>query len=128
MKHLVIIALGSNYLPSVYIQWASEHLTTLLDHYQLSRRLWTADIKGSGKMYQNRLAYGTTTLSTEELQQTLKQIEASTGRTKERVTIDLDLMQYDKERYHQKDWQRSYIKLLYDDSRVVYVNKETILE
>lgn len=113
MKHQVIIALGSNYLQSVHIQWASERLATMLDECQLSRSLWSADIKGSGKMYQNRLAYGTTDLSAEELQQILKQIEAETGRTKEKVTIDLDLMQYDKERYHEKDWQRSYIKKLF---------------
>lgn len=109
MKHQIIIAIGSNYLQSVHIQWASERLETLLGDCHMSRRLWTADIKGSGKMYQNRLAYGTTTLSAEELQQTLKQIEASAGRTKERVTIDLDLMQYDTRRYHEKDWQRPYI-------------------
>ena len=115
MKHQVIIALGSNYLPSVHIQWASERLATLLDDCRLSRTLWTADIKGSGKMYLNRLAYGTTELSIENLQATLKEIEASTGRTKEKVTIDLDLMQYDKERYHEKDWQRSYIKKLYQE-------------
>lgn len=113
MKHQVIIALGSNYLPSVHIQWASERLATLLDDCRLSRTLWTADIKGSGKMYQNRLVYGTTTLSAEALQKTLKQIEASTGRTKERVTIDLDLMQYDTQRYHEKDWQRPYFQALY---------------
>lgn len=114
MKHQVIIALGSNYLPSVYIQWASERLATLLNDCRLSRKLWTTDIKGSGKMYQNRLAYGTTELSVEELQAILKQLEIATGRTKEKVTIDLDLMQYDKERYHEKDWQRPYIKVLYN--------------
>jgi len=57
----------------------------------------------------NQLAYATTTLSVDELQTALKEIEASTGRTKSLITIDLDLMQYDQQRYHEKDWQRDYI-------------------
>ncbi len=109
MKHRVIIALGSAYLQAVHIQWAAERLRILLDDCTFSKRLWTPDIKGTGKWYMNRLVYATTTLSVDELQTALKEIEASTGRTKALITIDLDLMQYDQQRYHEKDWQRDYI-------------------
>ena len=112
MKHRVIIALGSAYLQAVHIQWASERLFTFLDDCTFSKRLWTPDIKGTGKWYMNRLVYATTTLSVDELQTALKEIEASTGRTKSLITIDLDLMQYDQQRYHEKDWQRKYIQYL----------------
>ncbi len=37
------------------------------------------------------------------------------GRTKQQVTIDLDLMLYDDERYHLRDWPHPYIQQLIDD-------------
>lgn len=109
MKHQVLIALGSNSRQPVHIQWASERLAFLLSDCRLSRTLWTSDIKGTGRMYMNRLVWGVTDLSVEQLQETLKRMEAETGRTKQQVTIDLDLMQYDTQRYHERDWQRTYI-------------------
>lgn len=112
MKHQVIISLGSNHLPSVHIQWASERLTVLLDDVRLSRRLWTQDVKGTGVWYQNRLLYATTRLSADALLAKLKETEIETGRTKQCVTIDLDLMQYDQQRYHERDWQRPYVQKL----------------
>ena len=115
MKHRVIIALGSNCCQSAHIHWASERLSFLLDDCRLSSMLWTADIKGSGKWYMNRLAAGYTELSADDLQQLLKQTEAETGRTKETVTIDLDLLQYDIQRYHEKDWQRNYVSAIIND-------------
>ncbi len=115
MKHRVIIALGSCNRQAVHIQWASERLTMLLENCRFSHKLWTADIKGSGKWYINRLVTGQTELSAETLQEELKQIEAKTGRTREVITIDLDLMQYDTLRYHETDWQRPYIQNIIHD-------------
>ena len=115
MKHPVIIALGSNYQQAVHIRWASERLACLLENVRYSRMLWTADVKGSGKWYMNRLMTGTTTLSKEVLEQWLKKTEAETGRTKEKVTIDLDILQYDNQRYHEKDWQRKYVVDIIND-------------
>ncbi len=115
MKHAVIIALGSICRQSAHIRWASERLSFVLDDCRLSRVLWTADIKGSDKWYMNRLAAGYTELSVDNLQQLLKQTEAETGRTKEIVTIDLDLLQYDGQRYHEKDWERNYVSAIIND-------------
>jgi len=115
MKHAVIIALGSNCRQAAHIRWASERLSFLLDDCRLSRMLWTADIKGSGKWYMNRLAAGYTELSVDDLQQLLKQTEAESGRTPEAVTIDLDLLQYDGQRYHEKDWHRPYVTTIIND-------------
>jgi 2-amino-4-hydroxy-6-hydroxymethyldihydropteridine diphosphokinase len=112
MIHRVIIALGSNSRQAAHIHWASERLSYLLDDCRLSRMLWTADIKGSGRWYMNRLVVGKTELSVDDLQNLLKQIESETRRTHEAVTIDLDLMQYDGQRYHEKDWQRPYVTML----------------
>ena len=115
MKHTVIIALGSNSRQAAHIRWASERLSYLLEDCRLSRTLWTADIKGSRKWYMNRVVAGYTTLSVDDLQQLLKKTEKETGRTPESVTIDLDLLQYDEQRYHEKDWQRPYVSLIIND-------------
>lgn len=108
----VLIALGSNYHQSAHIQWASQRLSALLSDVTLSRVLWTPDIHGRGQWYMNRLLRAKTSLSPTQLTSLLKQIEQETQRTKQHVTIDLDLMQYDQQRYHLDDWQRPYIQQL----------------
>lgn len=111
----VMIALGSNWQQALHIAWASQRLSAILDNVRFSRKLWTEDIHGTGIFYMNRLVAGTTTLSPEALQQVLKTIEADLGRSSHRVTIDLDLMLYDQERYHERDWPRPYIQRLIPD-------------
>ena len=111
----VIISLGSNYHQAVHIQWASERLAHLLSDARFSRKRWTQDIHHFGIWYVNRRITAQTAMSVEELERTLKAIETETLRTPEHITIDLDLMQYDGQRYHLKDWSREYIQLLIDD-------------
>lgn len=108
----VLIALGSNHHQGAHIQWASQRLATLLTNVTLSRILWTPDIHGRGQWYMNRLLRAQTSLSPTQLTTLLKQIEQETQRTRQHVTIDLDLMQYDQQRYHLDDWQRHYIQQL----------------
>ena len=110
----VLIALGSNYHQSAHIQWASQRLAALLAGVTLSPILWTPDIHGRGLWYMNRLLRARTMLSPTQLTALLKQIEQETQRTKQHVTIDLDLMQYDDQRFHLDDWQRPYIQNLID--------------
>ena len=110
----VLIALGSNYHQSAHIQWASQRLAALLAGVTLSPILWTPDIHGRGLWYMNRLLRAQTSLSPTQLTALLKQIEQETHRTKQHVTIDLDLMQYDDQRFHLDDWQRPYIQNLID--------------
>ena len=113
--HNVLIAIGSNSLQSVHVQWASQWLSNFLDQCRLSRCLWTPDIKGTGHWYMNRLAVGNTPLTVSELEQQLKETESRLGRTKQQVTIDLDLMLYDEKQYHLTDWPRPYIRQLLPD-------------
>ena len=108
----VIIAMGSNSQQSLHMEWASQYLTTILGDVRFSRRLWTEDIHGTGVYYMNRLAAGTTTLTADALTAALKAVEAALGRDSNRVTIDLDLMQHDGRRYHDRDWPRPYIQQL----------------
>ena len=108
----VLIALGSNYHQSAHILWASQRLAALLADVTLSPILWTPDIHGRGLWYMNRLLRARTMLSPTQLTALLKQIEQETQRTKQHVTIDLDLMQYDDQRFYLDDWQRPYIQNL----------------
>ena len=108
----VLIALGSNYHQSAHIQWASQRLAALMANVTLSPVLWTPDIHGRGLWYMNRLLRARTMLSPTQLTALLKQIEQETQRTKQHVTIDLDLMQYDDQHFHLDDWQRPYIQNL----------------
>lgn len=110
----VLIALGSNYHQSAHIRWASQRLCAALSDVTMSRVLWTPDIHGRGLWYMNRLLRARTTLSSTQLTALLKQIEQESRRTKEHVTIDLDLMLYEQERYHLADWDRPYIQRLLD--------------
>lgn len=115
MGHRVLIALGSNYHQAVHLQWAAQRLSAFVSNLQFSRTLWTEDVKGSGQMYMNQLAKGTTTYSRIKVEHLLKEAEMLSGRTKQQVTIDLDLMLYDDERYHLRDWPHPYIQQLIDD-------------
>jgi 2-amino-4-hydroxy-6-hydroxymethyldihydropteridine diphosphokinase len=65
-------------------------------------------------LYLNQIATANTDLGFEELCAALKQMEISLGRTSEmkrkgQVCIDLDILLYDDDRYHEKDWQRPYV-------------------
>ena len=111
----VIIAIGSDYLQAAHVEWASQRLTRLLDDIRLSRKLWTEAVRHPGRYYQNRLCLGHTTLSAPALVSLLKTIEAETQRTPGRVTIDLDLLQYDSHKYHHQDWPRPYVQQLLTD-------------
>jgi len=110
--HAVLIAIGSNHQQAAHIQWACQRLSRLLTELQLSPRLWTADIHGSGSYYMNQLAYGHTTMTADRLTAVMKDIEAATGRSRQHVTLDLDLMLYDTQHYHLNDWDRPYIQQL----------------
>ncbi len=116
MSHRILIALGSCSRQNAHIQWASQRLSTLIAHPVFSSILWTHDNNpASSRMYMNRLVAGTCDMTVDEIEQKLKEIEQETGRTRETVTIDLDLMSYDDVRYHLRDWPRPYIQQLIDD-------------
>ena len=97
------------------MHWASERLATLLTDVCFSSVIWTPDIKGTGRLYMNRLAVGETPIGVDDFIDMLKTLEGETRRTQAEVTIDLDLLQYDHLRYHERDWERPYIQQLLPD-------------
>lgn len=70
--------------------------------------------------YSNMLAIFNTDLDERSLVKLLKNAEMELGDSAELrkcgiVMMDLDLLQYDKEKHHTDDWQRAYVKQLMEE-------------
>jgi len=115
-RHHVIIALASNHEAEKNLFEAKRLLEQILFDIRYSEcKCSKAYGKKSKGTYFNQLLYATTDLQIEELVNRLKDIEIEMGRTAEAreldmVCIDLDLMLYDEQRFHLRDWERPYIQ------------------
>ena len=113
-EHHIIISLASNENQEANMARAREQLTQLLTKASFTSAIWTEPIHSIRKeQYLNQLCQGMTTFGEGLLCEVLKEIEKRLGRTKNEdgiVAIDLDLLQYDKQRHHLLDWERSYVK------------------
>ena len=113
-EHSVIISLASNENQEANMARAREQLTQLLTEAHFTSAIWTEPIHSIRKdPYLNQLCKGTTAFSEGLLCEVLKETEKRLGRTKNEdgiVAIDLDLLQYDKQRHHLRDWERNYVK------------------
>ena len=112
--HQIIISLASNKDQEAHMAAAREQLVQLLTEAHFTSAIWTEPINSIRKEpYLNQLCQGTTALGEGLLCEVLKETEKRLGRTKNEdgiVAIDLDLLQYDGQRYHLRDWERNYVK------------------
>ena len=112
--HQIIISLASNKDQEAHMAAAREQLVQLLTETHFTSAIWTEPINSIRKEpYLNQLCQGTTALGEGLLCEVLKEMEKRLGRTHNEdgiVTIDLDLLQYDGQRHHLRDWDRNYIK------------------
>ena len=122
MGHKVILSLASNRFQAKNLSRARQCLEEIFSDLRYSREHWTEPVGNAKRRdaYLNQLATGTTTLDEETLNERLKQMELSFGRTQAKrllgiVPIDLDILQYDDERRHLLDWQRPYVTELIGD-------------
>ena len=115
-QHEVIISLGSNENQEENLMKAREQLTQLMTEVHFTSAIWTEPINSSRKEpYLNQLCKGTTAFSEGLLCEVLKETEKRIGRIKNEdgiVVIDLDLLEYDGQRHHLRDWSRDYVKRL----------------
>lgn len=118
MLHTIILSLASNYQQNYNLSEARRRLEQLIHVWRYTESLWTEPIHSPlPNLYLNQLLFGATSLSVNQLNESLKQMETEMGRTPEErhqgiVRIDLDLLQYDSKRYHLADWERPYVKKL----------------
>lgn len=117
--HHIIISLASNYNQEANLEAARTILTQLLNEVHFTSAIYTEPINSlRSEPYLNQLCQGTTALGPNLLSEVLKETEKRQGRTHNEdgiVTLDLDLLQYDDERFHVKDWNRPYIKNLINE-------------
>lgn len=118
-QHQIIISLASNENQEANLQAAREQLTQLLSEVHFTSAIWTDPINSiRQEPYLNQLCRATTAFSMNLLNEVLKEMEKRLGRTHNEdgiVTIDLDLLQYDENRYHLRDWSRNYVKDLINE-------------
>ena len=116
--HSVLISLASNNEQEKNLSEARKALTQVLISPDYTPAIWTEPYgKKEGALYLNQLVSAKTNLDSDELNCILKEIEKSQGRDEEArrqglVPIDLDLLQYNQQRFHLRDWQRPYIQQL----------------
>ena len=114
-----MLSLAANTQQKSNLAEARRRLSAFMDNLTFTDELWTEPI-GKARHpwpYLNQLAQGTTELPADILVARLKEVETDMGRTTEArqqgiVCIDLDLLLYDNRRYHERDWQRDYVRLL----------------
>lgn len=116
--HKVLISIAANCEQKKNLSEARRRLEQVLSASYYTSEMWTEPIGAQrSDAYLNQLVTAHTRLELSQLNSELKRIEQEMGRTdsdrKEGIVrIDLDLMEYDGERHHIKDWERSYIKML----------------
>ena len=110
-QHEVIISLASNENQEANLAKAREQLTQLMEEVHFTSAIWTEPVNCIRKEpYLNQLCRATTAFSMNLLNEVLKETEKRLGRTHNEdgiVAIDLDLLKYDEEQHHLRDWSRS---------------------
>ena len=118
-EHNIIISLASNENQEANLEAARTQLIQLLTEVHFTPAIWTEPIHTLRKEpYLNQLCKGTTALGEGLLCEVLKEIEKRLGRKRNEdgvVAIDLDLLQYDDQRHHLRDWDRNYVKDLINE-------------
>lgn len=118
-EHHIIISLASNFNQEANLEAARAQLTQLLTEAHFTSAIWTEPINSlRSAPYLNQLCKGTTAFGFNLLNEVLKETEKRQGRTHNEdgiVTLDLDILQYDDEKFHLRDWTRNYVKDLINE-------------
>jgi len=121
--HHVIISMASNRFQKKNLSKARRCLEEILSDIHFTAEYWTEPVNTNRKdTYLNQLAEGDTPLDEAELTERLKSTELQFGRTQAKrslgiVPIDLDILLYDQEKRHLRDWDRPYVQLLIGELR-----------
>lgn len=117
----VLLSLASNRFQKSNLAKARVCLSKVISQVSYTSELWTEPMSSTRhELYLNQLAVGQTDLTLDELNLQLKAIETNLGRTAQKrqlgiVPIDIDILQYEDQRLHERDWQRPYITRLLDE-------------
>ncbi len=113
----IVLVLGSNYHQKENIAKAKALLQDTFEGMVFGSYLWTDPIGMQSDKFMNLIGAGYTYVNRERTEMALKNIEHKCGRSTAQsrlgiVAVDIDLLIFDTERFHQQDWDRPYIKQL----------------
>lgn len=121
-EHVIIACVGTNVNHQSNIAKVREIIDHTFADCWFSRVMLTLPIgmDNTNVRFANMLVVFNSTLDTEDIVSKLKQIERQCGdtrmaRSRGEVVMDIDLLKYDNERFHQSDWQRHYVKTLMEE-------------
>ena len=127
--HDILIALGTNVIAD-RIRFVETCLEQSFEEVRFTQTIPTEPIgeRFKGKQFFNAVMAGKTFMARNEVVEQLKRIEQLAGNTLDKrnmgvVEADIDLLMYDDEKLHEKDWQRPYIKELVEELRVKKLKK-----
>lgn len=122
--HDILIAIGTNVIAD-RIRFVEECLEQCFENVRFTHTIPTEPIgeRFKGKQFYNAVMAGKTFMARNEVVEQLKRIEQLAGNTQDKrnigvVEADIDLLMYDDEKLHEKDWQRPYIKELVEELRI----------
>lgn len=117
----IIISLGSNSDAKENIDFAKRKLYIILGEETIfTKEMWTDPIGMDSDKFINCLCFSKTTHTLPQLQKAFKKIEKQRFRSRKndlqnKITLDIDILQYGDEKHHLQDWKRDYVKKLYAD-------------
>lgn len=115
-KKKILFAIGTNSpLASDRVIWMKARVFGLFgDDVRFTFLVETDPIGIVSPKFTNCVGIAFTTLPLEEIKAIFKEIEKECEDTKEKrrnnlIEMDIDILEYDGVRYHEKDWSRPYI-------------------
>ena len=120
-ENYIIISIGSNYNQKENISFAKKKLVGMLgEQTSFTRDMWTEPVGIQSEKFINCICISTTRHTLLQLTKAFKQLEKKCERSKKndlisKIPLDIDILLYGNQRYHEKDWERQYIQELLND-------------
>lgn len=120
-QNYIIISIGSNYNQKENISFAKKKLAGMLgEQTSFTRDMWTDPVGIQSEKFINCICISSTKHTLLQLTKAFKQLERKCERSKKndlinKIPLDIDILLYGDQRYHEKDWERQYIQELLND-------------
>lgn len=125
-KKKILFAIGTNSpLASDRVIWMKARVFGLFgDDVRFTFLVETDPIGIVSPKFTNCVGIAFTTLPLEEIKAIFKEIEKECEDTKEKrwnnlIEMDIDILEYDGVRYHEKDWSRPYIIDMVEEAEIL---------
>ena len=125
-KKKILFAIGTNSpLASDRVIWMKARIFGLFgDDVRFTFLVETDPIGIVSPKFTNCVGIAFTTLPLEEIKAIFKEIEKECEDTKEKrrnnlIEMDIDILEYDGVRYHEKDWSRPYIIDMVEEAEIL---------